>query len=69
MATVTNDADEILRQMALIRRDLHEDVRGVVASAEAVTDWHRHIRNHPWLALGAATAVGYFVVPRRHKVV
>lgn len=69
VATATNDADEILRQMALIRRDLHEDVRGVVASAEAVTDWHRHIRNHPWLALSAAAAVGYLVVPRRHKVV
>lgn len=69
MATATNDADELRRQMALIRRDLHEDVRGVVASAEAVTDWQRYIRSYPWVALGGAAAVGYLIVPRRHKAV
>ncbi len=67
MATATDDVDQIRRQMAQIRRELHEDVRGVVASAEAVTDWHRHIRKHPWLALGVAAAVGYVIVPRRHR--
>lgn len=62
-----DDADEIRRKMAQIRRELHQDVRGVVASAEAVTDWHRYIRNYPWIAVAAAAAAGYFVVPRRHK--
>ena len=69
MATATNDADEIRLQMAQIRRELHADVRDVVATAEAVTDWRRYIRMYPWAAVGAALAVGYFVVPRRHKVV
>jgi hypothetical protein len=55
--------------MALIRRDLHDDVRGVVASAEAVTDWKRYVASSPWLSLAAAFAVGYLVVPRRHRTV
>jgi len=69
VATVTNDADEIRRRMAEIRCELHKDVREVVASAEAVTDWHRYLRMYPWTILGAAVAVGYFLVPKRHKVV
>jgi len=63
----TNDADEIRRLMAQIRRELHTDVREVVASAEAVTDWRRYIRNAPWVALGVSVAVGYLIVPRRHR--
>jgi len=63
------DSNEIQRRMAQIRRDLHEDVRGVVASAEAVTDWRRYIRNYPWTAMGVALAAGYLVVPRRHRSV
>lgn len=67
MATATSDVDEIRRQMAQIRHDLHHDVQGVVAGAEAVTDWHRYLRSYPWVALGAAAAAGYLLVPRRHR--
>lgn len=67
MATVPNDADEIRRQMALIRRELHEDVKEVVATAEAVTDWRRYLKAYPWVSLGVAFAVGYLIVPKRHK--
>jgi hypothetical protein len=65
VSTASNDVDEIRRQMAQIRRDLHEDVQGVVATAGAVTDWRRYVTGYSWVALGAAFAVGYFVVPRR----
>jgi len=61
----SNDVDEIRREMARIRREMHEDVKGVVASAEAAADWRSYIGSYPWLALGAAFAVGYFVVPRK----
>jgi hypothetical protein len=63
----TNDVDEIRRQMALIRRELHEDVREVVATAETVTDWRHYVAMYPWVSLGTAFAVGYFIVPRRSR--
>lgn len=53
--------------MAALRREMHEDVRGVVATANAVTDWHRYITGYPWVALTAAFSAGYLIVPRRHK--
>jgi hypothetical protein len=61
------EVDEIRRQMAQIRRELHEDVREVVATAEAVTDWRRFIRTYPWPALGAAAAIGFLIVPKRRR--
>lgn len=67
MSTAPNEVDEIRRQMADIRRELHEDVRGVVATAEAATDWRRYLTAYPWVSLGAAFAVGYLVVPRKHR--
>jgi hypothetical protein len=60
-----NDIDEIRRRMAQIRRDLHQDVKEVVAGAEAVTDWRRYIRSHPWVAVGIAAGIGYLIVPKR----
>lgn len=65
MATGLTDADEIRRQMGLIRRELHKDVRGVVATAEAVTDWRRYLTAYPLVSVGVAVLVGYLVVPNR----
>lgn len=67
MANDANDAGDIRRQMAQIRRELHQDVREVVEKAEAVADWQRYIRMYPWVSIGIAFAAGYFVVPKRHK--
>jgi len=64
-----NSIDDIRRQMAQIRRELHEDIQGVVAGAEAVTDWRRYVRLYPWPCVAAAFVLGYLVVPRRHKSV
>ena len=69
MATATTEIEDIRRQMARIRRELHEDVRGVVESAEAVTDWKHYIRDYPWASVGLALAVGYLLVPKRRKSV
>lgn len=72
MATVTSDssakadsADDIRRQMAQIRQRLHQDMQGVVAGAEAASDWKHYVRMYPWVTLGAALAAGYFVIPRK----
>ncbi|AMV40866.1 hypothetical protein [Planctomyces sp. SH-PL62] len=62
-----SDVDEIRRQMALIRREMHTSASNVVSEVEQAMDWRSVIRNHPYIALGAGLAVGYFVVPRRKK--
>jgi hypothetical protein len=70
MATAKSTPAEILeiqRRMAQVRHELHEDVREAVKGAQELTDWRSQVRNHPWLALGAAAAVGYFIVPRRRE--
>jgi hypothetical protein len=68
-ASQSIDADTIRRQMAQIRRELHEDVQGLVAGAEEAADWRYYVRMYPWIAVGAAMALGYFVVPKRRKIV
>lgn len=53
--------------MALIRHDIHQDVRNVVEGAEAAANWHRYVQGYPWAAVGAAFAIGFILVPRRHR--
>ncbi len=67
MATGPNDIDEIFNQMAAIRRELHTNVRESVAGAEAFADWGRYTWTYPWIALGAATVVGYVVYISGHQ--
>ena len=69
MATESKAADDIRREMAQIRRDLHVDMQGVVAGAEAATDWRHYVRLYPWAALGLAFGAGFLLVPRRRRSV
>jgi hypothetical protein len=64
----SNDVDEIRRQMVQLRRKHREDVREVIAGAEAVAGWGRHIGLYSWAALGAA-AVALWIVANRRKAV
>ncbi len=68
VATTTNEVDEIRRKMAWIRRELRDDVLGVVESAEEIADWRHYIRDYPWAAVGLAAAVGFMLVPKRRTV-
>jgi hypothetical protein len=65
----TSQADEIQREMRQVRAELREDVRDFVASARVMTDWQEYVRAYPWVCLGAAAAVGYFLVPTRVHVI
>jgi len=67
VATGSNDVDEIYYRMAVIRRELHTNVRESVAGAEAVVDWGRYTWTYPWIALGAAAAVGFLVYTSGHQ--
>jgi hypothetical protein len=61
VAAGPNDVDEIYLRMAVIRREHHTNVRESVAGAEAMADWGRYTWTYPWVALGAAVAVGYLI--------
>jgi hypothetical protein len=67
LSTALSDSDEIRRKMAQIRRDLHADVREVVAGAGAVTDWRRYVRSYPLATVAVVAAAGYLVVPRKSR--
>lgn len=67
MATVRTRADDIQRQMAEIRSQLHQDMREVVNVATTATDWRSYLRGHPWLAIGIAFSSGFLLVPRRSR--
>jgi hypothetical protein len=69
VAIDSNEVDEIRRQMALIRHNLHTDVQEVVAGAGEVANWRRYVRSYPWVAVGLAFAAGYLIVPRRRRKV
>jgi len=62
-----SDIDDIRRQMAQIRRDMHLDVSQVVGEVEDAMDWRSVIRNHPYITIGIGLAAGYFIVPKRHR--
>jgi hypothetical protein len=65
--TRSTEIEDIQRRMAQIRHDMHEEVLEAVKGAQSLTDWRSQVRNHPWLTLGVATAVGYLIVPGRRS--
>jgi len=62
-----SDIDDIRRQMAQIRRDMHLDVSQVVGEVEDAMDWRSVIRNHPYATIGVGLAAGYLIVPKRRR--
>lgn len=65
--TSTESVDDLRRRMAQIRQRLHQDMQGVVAGAEAASDWKHYVRIYPWAALGAAFVGGFLIVPRKRR--
>jgi hypothetical protein len=55
--------------MAQLRAKLHSNAEGLARNAETLMDWRYHVRQHPWLTLAVAGAVGYLVVPRRLETI
>jgi hypothetical protein len=70
-----NEIDDIRRQMAQIRHDLHHNVSNVVSGVSDVVnevsevmDWRSILRGHPYILIGIALAAGYLIVPRRESL-
>ncbi len=70
----SRSADDIIRDMQQVRRELRADVAGIVDRAQDIvdraqdmTDWRYYVRSYPLVCLGAAAVVGYLLVPTRVK--
>jgi len=67
-SNLPSQADSLRQQMRSIRRELGSDVEELVEHAERLLDWRYYIQRYPWALIGAATFVGYFLVPGRTVV-
>jgi hypothetical protein len=54
--------------MAEVRLEFRDDVEDVINNARDLANWKSYVRSYPWLCLGAAAAVGYFMVPQRLEI-
>ena len=52
-------------EMQNIRGNLSEHADEAVKKCGREFDWRHYVAKHPWTAVGAAVAAGYFLVPRR----
>jgi hypothetical protein len=64
-----DEAQDVVNQMAAMRRELDHDVEHVAVSAKAMTDWTFYVRKFPWAAIGLAAAAGYLLVPKKKSTV
>lgn len=62
---MNSEANEIQQRMSDIRAEMNEDVVVLVESARSLLDWKGYVVAHPLLTLGAASAAGYLLVPKR----
>lgn len=60
-------AESIQQEMQEVRGHLDNDVGRLLENARLMVDWRRQVKKYPWLVLGAAIALGFLVIPRRHK--
>jgi hypothetical protein len=65
---MSESADAIIERMQHARRDVSQDVAGIVETARTLTDWRYHVKHHPWVLLGGAVALGFIVAPRKKMI-
>lgn len=63
--TDPSEIDELRLQMAHVRGTLRKDVRSTVEDVRRLVDWRPLAQKYAWVGLLGATAVGYWLVPRR----
>jgi hypothetical protein len=65
----SDQAEQLRRQMAQVRRDLVDEADQIAESARTITDWRYYVASYPWASMAVAAAVGYIAVPRRLEIV
>ena len=62
---MSDDAENIRRQMQNVRQEMGAEVKDIVHGARQLTDWRYHVRTHPWACVAGAFALGFLIVPAR----
>ncbi len=61
------DACRIRDRMGRIRNQMDREVKGLKKGAGNLLSIHHQMRSHPWVGVGAAALIGFFIVPARKK--
>ena len=59
--------DKVRERMQQLRCEIDEDANDVSDGACAMLNWRRFVKTHPWMCIGAATALGYWLFSKRSK--
>lgn len=62
---MSDSADDIVKRMQDVRREVGVNVQGIRDSAKTLSDWRYYVKNHPWMSAGAVAALGFLAVPKR----
>jgi hypothetical protein len=62
---MSSGAERIQHRMHDLRGQLDDNLEEVVDTAKELTDWRTYVRRYPWVCVGVAAAIGYWVVPSR----
>ena len=57
--------DDIREDIEVTRANLDEKMQQLTVRAHEAVDVRHHVANHPWIALGLATATGFLFAGRR----
>jgi hypothetical protein len=66
---MSDSADDIVKRMQDVRREVGVNVQGIRDSAKTLSDWRYYVKNHPWMCVGAVATLGFLLVPAKRKAV
>jgi hypothetical protein len=69
MDNCSKSAEQLRDEMRQVRLSVDEGVEKIAQNTRVLMDWRYYIRSAPWLSLGAAAVVGYFLIPSKTRYV
>jgi hypothetical protein len=61
-------AEELQKQMQVIRRGLRPEMDEMVENARTLMTWQHYVKSYPWASMGVVAAVGYLMVPQKLRI-
>lgn len=63
----TPDAEAIQRRMKAIRSELGCEMEVITERVRDFGVWQLYVKKHPWICLGGAAILGYWIIPRKSR--